>query len=446
MATNYQVLVQEKAELVAKNRELTDKAGKDGLTDDEKSSREANFDRLEDVVAELEREERLQAYERSIEAVPDINQGNPDDLAQIKPEPPAAFESLGEQLYAVYRASVPTSREIDPRLVEAITGPRTSGVSAAATGLGETISSDGGYLVEKDVTAGISRRMNEVGNLLSRCRRIPVGANSNGLKMNVVAETSRADGSRWGGVQGYWVGEADEKTASKPKFEQLDLTLQKVVGLVYATDELLADAVALEAIVNEALPEELSFKVEDAIINGTGGGMPTGILNAAATINQEAETGQAAATILYDNIKNMWSRVHSRSRQTMIWTVDQSVEPQLYSMSQEVGTGGAPVFLPAGGASSEPFATLFGRPVVPIEYGAALGTVGDIMALDLNQYLIIEKGGVQSASSMHVRFIYDEMAFRFVFRVNGDSLWRSALTPKSGGNTLSPFITLATRS
>lgn len=446
MATNYQVLVQEKAELVAENRELTDKAGKDGLTDDEKSSREANFDRLEDVVAELEREEKLQAYERSIDAVPDINQGNPDNLAQAEPEPQKEFGSLGEQLHAVYRASVPDGRSVDPRLISAVTGPRMSGVSAAATGLGETISSDGGYLVQRDMVAGIAKRMNDVGNLLSRCRRIPVGPNSNGLKMNVVAETSRADGSRWGGVQAYWVGEADEKTASKPKFEQLDLGLQKVVGLVYSTDELLADSLALEAVVNEALPEELTFKVEDAIINGVGGGMPSGILNAAATISQAAETGQAPATILFDNIKNMWSRVHSRSRQTMIWTIDQSVEPQLYSMSQIVGTGGAPVFLPAGGASSEPFATLFGRPVVPIEYGAALGTVGDIMALDLSQYLLIDKGGIQGASSMHVRFIYDEMAFRFVYRVNGDALWRSALTPKSGGSTLSPFVTLATRS
>lgn len=446
MATNYQVLVQEQAELAAKNRELTDKLGKDGLTDEEKSAREAGINRLDDVDLELKHEEKLQAYERQVKAVPDINKDNPDNLAQAEPEPPKAFASLGEQLHAVYRASVPDGRYVDPRLIKAITGPPMSGVSAAATGLGETISSDGGYLVQQDMVAGIAKRMNDVGNLLSRCRRIPVGPNSNGLKMNVVAETSRADGSRWGGVQAYWVGEADEKTASKPKFEQLDLSLGKVIGLVYATDELLADAVALEATINEALPEELVFKVEDAIINGVGGGMPAGILNAAATISQAAETGQPGATILYDNIKNMWSRVHSRSRQTMIWAVDQSVEPQLYSLSQEVGTGGAPVFLPAGGASSEPFATLFGRPVIPIEYGAALGTVGDIMALDLSQYLLIDKGGVKSASSMHVRFVYDEMTFRFVYRVNGDSLWRSALTPKSAGSTLSPFVTLATRS
>ncbi|UCD59035.1 MAG: phage major capsid protein, partial [Candidatus Hydrogenedentota bacterium] len=128
-----------------------------------------------------------------------------------------------------------------------------------------------------------------------------------------------------------------------------------------------------------------------------------------------------------------------------VWLVDQSVEPQLYTMSLTVGTGGSPVYLPAGGASASPFASLFGRPVIPIEYGAALGTSGDIMLVDLSQYTVIDKGAIEIASSIHVRFLYDEQAFRFVWRLDGQPQWNSALTPKSGGDTLSAYITLAGR-
>ena len=93
-----------------------------------------------------------------------------------------------------------------------------------------------------------------------------------------------------------------------------------------------------------------------------------------------------------------------------------------------------------------PYNTLMGRPVIAIEQCPTLGTVGDIIAADLSQYLGITKGGLQSASSMHVRFLYDEMTFRFVLRVDGQPLWSSALTPFKGSDTQGPFVVLATRS
>ena len=49
------------------------------------------------------------------------------------------------------------------------------------------------------------------------------------------------DGSRQGGVRGYWADEATEKTASKPKFREINLHLHKLIGLVYLTDELMED-------------------------------------------------------------------------------------------------------------------------------------------------------------------------------------------------------------
>ena len=48
---------------------------------------------------------------------------------------------------------------------------------------------------------------------------------------------------------GTYLGEADAATSKKPKFRQMELNLKKLIGLAYATDELLQDSTALEAVV-----------------------------------------------------------------------------------------------------------------------------------------------------------------------------------------------------
>ncbi len=343
------------------------------------------------------------------------------------------FRSFGEQLQAVARAETPGC-QADPRLFR-----------AAATGLGESVSSDGGFLLNPDFSTQLLERAFETGVLSSLCRRIQIGANSNSIRLPAVDETSRATGSRFGGVRGYWTEEAGEKTASKPKFRSMELSLKKNTVLIYATDELLQDATALEGFIRMAAPDEIGFMVDDAIVNGSGAGQPLGILNSGALISVAKESGQTAATVVYENIVNMYSRMPSRNRRTAAWFINQAIEPQLFTMSLAVGTGGVPVFLPAGGVSGQPYGTLFGRPVIPIEQCAALGTVGDIIFADLSSYLLADKAGIESAMSIHVRFIYDESVFRFVYRVDGQPILSSAITPYKGSNTLSPFVTLATR-
>ncbi|WP_254904604.1 hypothetical protein [Clostridium tyrobutyricum] len=40
-----------------------------------------------------------------------------------------------------------------------------------------------------------------------------------------------------------------------------------------------------------------------------------------------------------------------------MWYINQEIEPQLYIMVLNIGTGGTPVFLPSGGASSSQYST-----------------------------------------------------------------------------------------
>jgi len=178
---------------------------------------------------------------------------------------------------------------------------------------------------------------------------------------------------------------------------------------------------------------------------GDGGGKPLGIMNSPCLVTVPAEVGQASKTIVYENVLKMWSRCWARSRQNAVWTINQDNEPQLYAMSQVIGTAGVPVYLPANGISGRPYGTLFGRDVIPLEYNDTLGTEGDIVLADYSQYVVADKGGMQTASSMHVAFLTAEMVFRFIYRVDGEPIWHDALTPFKGSNTLSPFVTLATR-
>ncbi|KKK74392.1 hypothetical protein LCGC14_2884220, partial [marine sediment metagenome] len=220
----------------------------------------------------------------------------------------------------------------------------------------------------------------------------------------------------------------------------------RLTGLYYATEEVLADTTALGALMTKGFSEEFGFKIDDSIMNGTGAGMFLGILNSGALVSVNKETGQAATSLVAENVIKMWSRMYARSRANAIWVINQDVEPAMFTMSIAVGTGGVPVYMPPGGLSKSPYGTLFSRPVIAIEQCQTLGTKGDIYLLDLSQYLMIDKGGIKSAKSIHVQFLTGQTAYRFIYRADGQPLWNSVLTPFNGSNTLSPFISLDTRS
>jgi len=402
------------------------------LTGEEIDLKNDILDKIEDVeklVLALERQEkvlaRLDAPLPRKTAVKEYEVGV-DNRSQDK------FASFGAQMAAVMQAGLPGGT-VDPRLWN------------AATGLNETTPSDGGFLLQPEYSNEILKNVWESGMILPRINKITLSGNKNGMKFNGLDETSRVDGSRAGGIRAYWAAEAAEKTASKPKFRQIELGLNKLVGLCYATDELLEDSAALGQTIETGFRDEFDFAITNAIINGSGAGQPLGIQNSGCMVSVSKEVGQGADTIVYENINNMWSRLMATSRPNAIWIVNQDCEPQLNQMSVAVGTGGVPVYLPAGGASAQPYSTLFGRPVVPVEQCASIGDTGDICLCDFSKYIAIDKGGMKSDMSIHVRFIYDESVFRATYRIDGQPILGSAITPFRGTNTLSHFVRLDAR-
>jgi HK97 family phage major capsid protein len=264
------------AKAIAENRDLAD--GEVSL----KNEILDKMEELEKIVAVQEREERISARLEAPANAP-LTQPKPQGTKH-EDRPKDRFSTFGEQMSAVYRAASPGGG-IDPRLYR-----------AAATGLSESVPSDGGFLVQQDFSTELLKDVFATGILPARCRRVPISGNSNSMKMNGIDETSRAS-SRYGGIIGYWEEEAAEKTATKPKFRKIELNLKKLIGLCYATDELLQDASALEGVIRDGFTSEFGFLLDDAIINGTGAGQPLGILNAGCLVSVSKETGQKAATV-----------------------------------------------------------------------------------------------------------------------------------------------------
>ena len=316
---------------------------------------------------------------------------------------------------------------------------------AAVNGMSEGVGSDGGYMVMPELSNRIIDRV--YGNdLWGRTDNYSVSGNSITFLAN--AETSRATGSRHGGLRGYWLSEGGSITSSKPTLREISLKLAKLGVVVYLTNELVADGgAALESYVTRKAIEEFNFMLGDSLFNGTGVGQPLGLLNWPSLLSISAESGQTASTIVTENVEKMYARFYMPNMSNAIWFNNQDTMPQLQRMTLDVGTGGVPTYMPPGGVSAAPYGSLKGRPVQPTEFNATLGTVGDLVLADLGQMLSISKGGVMQAVSMHIQFLTDQLALRFILRVNAGP-WESApITPYKGtANTQSSAIALATRS
>ena len=421
-------------------------------TVEERTALDTDMKAMDDLDADIKREESLQARAEAANATrADQVFHRPGaaatvhDNAEDKP-----FASLGEQLRSIQVAATSRREQLDPRLRRY----DLSDVNVrAAAGMSEGVGGDGGFLVGTDQGAFIEKQTFETGILAARCSDLTISSNSNGIKMPCADETSRANGSRWGGVQAYWNSEAGALTGTKPKFGQISLTLNKLTALSYVTDELLMDATALETYVTRSVTDELAFKLDDAIVRGSGAGVPLGVLTAPCTVSVAKETSQVASTIVMENATKMMARMLPRSFDRAIWVINVDCIPTMMNMTVKVknvaGTenvGGSAVWIPPGGISGSPYGSLYGRPVITSEHAETAGTVGDIMLLDLGMYWLARKGGIQSASSIHVNFLTDETAYRFIMRIDGQPMLKSAITPYKGSGTLSSFITLQTRS
>lgn len=318
--------------------------------------------------------------------------------------------------------------------------------SAAGDGMNTFIGADGGYLIPSAFGALIDRIALESAVVRPRAMRIPMTAQR--MTFPSVDDTTHAAGVVFGGVQAYFRSEEAQLTSSKVVFGEVALELHKLTALAFVTGETLDwSPLAVDSWLPMKLAQAITWKEEDKFIGGVGAsGEPTGLLNAECKVEVAAEAGQEATTIVFENIIKMSARLWDVSgRNKIIWIANRTIKPELAKMFIAVGTGGMPVFLPANGAVSQPGETLYNFPIIFTEHASALGTAGDLFLVNLGEYMVGDASSkTRTDRSIHLKFDYDQPAYRVITYVGGISSWRTAFTPQNG-DTLSPVVTLAAR-
>jgi HK97 family phage major capsid protein len=240
----------------------------------------------------------------------------------------------------------------------------------------------------------------------------------------------------------FWTEEGASAQESQATFGRTRLEAKKLTIYTEAPNELVADAPAFNSFLAQAMPQTVAYFEDDAFINGSGVGEPLGVLNSAAAISP---TRVASNTVSFLDVVNMYARMLPQSLNSAVWVCSPAVVPQLLAMVNDEGTNTASpsLWLTGGQLFGSPTMMLLGRPLIVSEKVPDLGTTGDLTFVDFGFYLIGDRQMMQATSSPHFKFRTDETAFKVVERVDGRPWLNSALTPRNGGDTLSPIVTLS---
>lgn len=475
-----EALKKEMRDILARLKEFREMAA-DKVTDERRASNKADMERAKALEIEIrEMTEALALEERMNKSEPGGSTYIPggDNGGQIEvPDAPiyrgSPASALGAQVMDIYitnsreasrserdaaldrldkntkrslalieKKQGDVSRQFRDNSMGAVGQARTAGTGLAQDGA----PSDGGFLLQSETSMDLMTHGFNNGVVTSRCARRTI-TGSDSLQIVGIDETSRANGSRAGGIRVYTDAELSQMTSSAPKFDMIKIEPERLTGLVYVSDKLLKNATFLGQELRQLFGEEFAFKVQDLIINGTGAGEALGIVNAPCLVSITAETGQAPDTIVSENVLKAYARfAPSGAANALAWLANRNTFTQLYTMTHDVGTGGemSRLYVPPstpGGTGS-----MLGYPVLFIEQAGSIGDLGDLMLCDLSQYICADYGNIDEASSIHLKFDYGQTTIRFVYNFDGQPRWKSAITPFKGtSDTISPFVAIAAR-
>lgn len=317
--------------------------------------------------------------------------------------------------------------------------PRGLSAAAGADEQGNYSDPYGGFATPRAILPGVLSVGFEGDPLAGRTTPVPMEAPI----VDILARTDKNHTtSVSGGLTVTRRPETVAATGARQQMEAISLKATALFGLGYATEEILADSpISFIALLEAGFRDQFGAHLLNEKIRGTGGSEYLGLLNSPALVTVAAEGGQSADTIQGLNIIKMRSRCWGYGM--AVWLANHDTLPEL-AKAHLAGTN-ASVFLFAPGNGVDKPDTLLGRPVFFTEFASTIGDVGDLILVNPTQYLEGLYQPLQSAESVHVRFINHERTMKFWVRNAGAPWWRSALTPNKSATTLSPIVTLAAR-
>jgi HK97 family phage major capsid protein len=334
------------------------------------------------------------------------------------------FNSLGEMVRVVHPKADPNNAQL----------------TKLRNAMGSDTGAGGGFLVPEEFRSELLAASLEAAVVRPRSTVVPMSSST--LSIPTADDTSHAS-SLFGGVTAAWTEESAQLDDSEPKFGRVKLDAKKLTAYTEAPNELVNDTPGFDAIINKIFPAAVAWYEDSAFIAGTGVGEPLGFLNSGAAVEVAKESGQAADTIVWENILRMFARLLPSSMNRAVWIANPNTFYELATMGLVVGTGGGPTMV-SNFAQPAP-TTILGRPLIFSEHMKTVGDSGDIALVDLDYYLIGDRQTMSLETSPHYKFRNDQTAIRLVERADGRLWLSSAITPQNGSDKLSPVVKLAAR-
>ena len=375
------------------------------------------------------------------------------------------FKSLGEYLGAVIRSGSLQALQmrvpIDPRLKQYMyraenkdqagerfvkiydAGAQVAGFGNGQPGeikdLSESIGASGGFLVPVEFIPELYGEAAENTSVRQRATIIPMARRQ--VSMPVLDQTSTTAGVPhfFGGIYPRWTEENASKTETDPAFRQINLVAHKLVCYTEISDELFGDSViSFDAFLRGPMgfAGAISWTEEYAFLQGTGAGMPLGVLNAGATITVNRI---ADGEFRLEDAAAMLENFLPASMNRGVWMMSQSCMSELLSMN---GPAANPSYVFTANAQGAPGMTLFGLPIIFTEKLPIQGSTGDVLLADWSRYLIGDRQTVTIESTNIHKFQNDQTSFRAVHRVDGQPWLSQPLTLADGTSQVSPFVIL----
>ena len=451
--------------LAAASSTILDTCAKDGErepTEAEEATLKANRTEIEALKAKITRESEIDQYVKE-SAQP---AGSGASASGFEGEVPGAIVKYVSRRKQPRISAVKAGFETDPKRgfesprdfcmaviahgnqdVRAAEDQRLRFLAAAGSDEQGTFSDPyGGFLVPMGFHPELLMVEPEADPIGSRTTKIPMEV----PRIEIPARTDKnhSTGSVTGGLTVTRRAETQAQQASIMQTERVALVATSLFGLNYTTEELLADSpMSFAALLEKGFKDQFTSRLINERLFGTGVGEFEGVMNCPALITQNKDANQASKTITYTNVINMMSRCWHYER--AVWLYNHDCLPQLmqlYFAPTPTGNTTAlavPVWQ-VSAREGEPD-LLFGRPAVASEYCQTLGTTGDLILGNWAEYLEGTYEPLNSAESIHVRFVNHERTFKFWCRNAGRVWWRTALTPRRSASTLSPFVALQSR-
>ncbi len=334
--------------------------------------------------------------------------------------------SLGDFLISVVKAkTLQHSRNGKARL-EKVYG------SVWKAALSSDSGSTGGYVVPPELSYNVMETVEEIALFRRFANVQPMQSETLKLSLPDAASVQAVGVSPFfGGFNMTWSNFVSTNPESEPTWRQVELTAWPLAGICYASNPLLDDAVGLEAWLHSLFAHAVAWSEDFAFFQGTGLGMPQGIITSQATY--QATRSGGPNTFLIADLGNMTARLMPGSWERAIWVVHPLVWQQIviqtgFQINQPM------VDSDKRSRGVRPYANLAGLDMYVSEKVSTLGTPGDVVLFDPWLYLIGERLElmIDLAHEYPKAWAQNQSVFRILARRDGEPQIAEQVTLQDG--------------